>query len=118
MLLETLINATPALAKLMSCDLPIVLAFRLGVMVKTVDPILQSYNERRNALIRQYAEPDEKGNRQVPPEHMQEFGDKLKVVLAEEIEVPGIPEVTLKDLEGIKMTAQHMAALTPWVLKA
>lgn len=117
MLLETLVNATPALAKLMSCDLPIVLAFRLGVMVKTVDPILQSYGDRRNNLIKQYSEPDEKGNRQVPPEHLTEFADKLKVVLAEEIEVPGIPELTLKDLEGIKMTAQHMSALTPWLLK-
>jgi len=118
MLLETLINATPALTKLMSCDLPIVLAFRLGVMVKTVDPILQSYNDRRNELIKQYSEPDEKGNRQVPPKHMQEFGDKLKLVLNEEVAVAGIPEITLKELEGIKMTAQHMSALTPWLLKA
>ena len=117
MLLETLVNATPALAKLMSTDLPIVLSFRLGALVKIVDPFLKTYNETRTKLIEQYTTPDEKGNRQVPQKHMQEFADKLKVVLAEEIKVEGIPEVKLSDLEGIKMTAQEMSALTPWLIK-
>jgi len=118
MLLETLVNATPALSKLMSQDLPVVLSFRLGALVKIVDPLLKAYNDTRVKLIEQYTTPDkDTGNRQVPKDKMGEFGDKLKLVLAEDVKVEGIPEVTLKDLEGIKMTAQEMSALTPWLIK-
>ena len=117
MLLETLVNATPALSKLLSTDLPIVLSFRLGALVKLVDPYLKTYNETRIKLIEQYTTPDEKGNRQVPTDKMAEFADKLKVVLNEEVKVEGIPEVKLSDLEGIKMTAQEMASLSPWLIK-
>ena len=119
MLLETLVNATPALAKLLSQDLPVVLSFRLGKLVKLVDPVLKTYEELRQKLVTQYAEPDEKGNRQVPPGKMVEFASKLKLVLAEDagLDVVDIPEVKLSDLEGLKMTSQEMAALTPWLVK-
>jgi len=118
MLLETLVNATSGLTKLLSKDLPIILSFRLGTLVKIVDPYLKSYNETRIKLIEQMVpKADEKGNRQVPPGQMKEFADKLKVVLEAEITVEGIPEVKLSDLDGIKMTAQEMASLSPWLIK-
>ena len=118
MLLETLVNATPALTKLLGKDLPIILSFRLGTLVKIVDPYLKSYNEARTKMIEKYVPvADEKGNRQVPQDQMKAFADELTVVLNEEITVDGIPEVKLSDLEGIKMTAQEMASLSPWLIK-
>ena len=118
MLLETLVNATPAITKLLSKDLPIILAFRLGTLVKIVDPYLKSYNEARTKMIEKYVPTaDEKGNRQVPVDQMKQFAAELTVVLQEEIKVEGIPEVKLSDLEGIKMNAQEMASITPWLIK-
>ncbi len=119
MLLETLVNATPALTKLLSKDLPVILSFRLGKLVKVVDPVLQAYNDTRIKLIKSMSTVDEKGNNQVPKEKMDEFTTQLKAVLNEDagINLAEIPEVKLSDLDGLKMTAQEMAALTPWLIK-
>ena len=119
MLLETLVNAAPAMAKLLSTDLPIKLAFRLGVMIKSVDPILKSYNDERIKLIDRYGEKDEKGNMTVIAANMKLFTDELTEVLQEDITVEGIPEIKVADLpDDTKMTAQEVAALTPWLIKS
>lgn len=118
MQLETLVNATPAMAKLLSTDLPVKLAFRLGVMIKSVDPALKAYNDERMKLVTKYGVKDDKGNTQVPADKMKEFTVELQKVLDEDVTVAGIPELKLDDIpEETKMKPQEMSALTPWLIK-
>lgn len=82
-----LVNGEESFGSLLSCKLPAQKAFQLSKSVKKVREELLIFNERRNALIKEYA-VEGKNADEVPDQFKKEIEELFKVKV--EIDVPKI----------------------------
>ncbi len=121
MTLETLVNATPAITRVLNIELPMkthsALGFKLSNLTKAVQPILAAYNDTRNRLITELGEQNDKGIMEVRPLYINTFHEQMKLILKEEIEMPVVQTFTIAELpEGANLKSAEIAALSPWLI--
>lgn len=111
-----IIEAVPALNKIMESPMSPRLAFRVGRLMKELNAILESYEVARRGLIRQFQEQGLVENGKIVESHAQGFLALMQPVLSEDVQVD-VPVVTLDDLgEGLCMTPAEMLHLS-WLIR-
>lgn len=120
--LEDLVNSTEALQKLSNTSLKARPAFTVSKMLKEAEKELANFNEVRMNLINKYGEKDEEGklitdendNCKITAEHINDFSNELKELVATTIEI-NANKLTLEDLGNADFTPSEIAALEPFV---
>ena len=120
--LEDLVNSTEALQKLSNTSLKARPAFTVSKMLKEAEKELANFNEVRMNLINKYGEKDEDGklitdendNCKITAEHINDFSNELKELVATTIEI-NANKLTLEDLGNADFTPSEIAALEPFV---
>ena len=107
--------AQEALSKLLTTELPVKVAFRLGRLFKIAQENLKEVEDQRVKLVTKYGTKDEEsGELQVTEEKLEEFQNDFISLLEEKVEVDYEP-VGLDDLGDIKLTPVEISALEPFL---
>lgn len=115
--LEKLFLAQSGLTKLLSQDLSVAMAFRLSRLLKAAKPELDSLEESRIKLVRQYGVEvvsEGKTNIQVPPDKMPQFTEELQKLTSVQINLDFEP-ISLQDISDAKLSAVDVVNLEPFL---
>jgi hypothetical protein len=116
--LQKIVNAQGSLEKLLSKELPIKTAYRLGRAVSKLNSELTQFQESRKALIKKYGIEDGKGGFLIPEddaENRKKFETDIKELLEVEVEISGFSPVPIAELDGVKIAAMDMANLEEFI---
>jgi hypothetical protein len=102
-----LLNAKPALEKLLSLDLPAATAFRMARLTRELNTALESFDDVRQKIIKKH---NPEGKDALPSETQAVIIEELNTVAAEKITISFEP-ISLNALEGTSMTATDAMAL-------
>jgi hypothetical protein len=109
--LSTLVNAQGALARLAGTKLPAKAAWRVGVILKKVDPLLVEFRKANEDLVRKHGEPVENtDNLRVRQENMPAFMAELNDLLEMGEELDFV-KLRLSDLGEVEVTPADLMAL-------
>lgn len=101
--LSQIVNSIESLNILIGTKFPAKVSYRLKRIVDKLDPILKTYNEKRNELITEYGTKDEetKNISVKDPEKIKLFMEKLNEILEveEEVDITPISAELLGDTE-------------------
>ena len=113
MILDKLFSIKDELSILFNTPLPIKTSMRLGKFIKVVNEEFKLFNELRNNKIKELGQEDEKGNIVIKEdsEEYKQFVKEIEEALLENIEVD-LPEISVEELQGIKLTTQQLLKLT------
>ena len=118
-ILNELIGKRAALAKLVSCDIPVLASFKLGKALRVINNELQEFEKVRNDLITKHGTENKKtGNFEVKAgtKSMEEFIKELEPLLKEEIEL-NIEQISVEKLgEKVEFTAGDMEPLIDFII--
>jgi hypothetical protein len=114
--LEEIINASPALQTLSNTKLPVLVSFKLSMLLKELNPVYQSYNESRTKLLEKYGKLNkEKTNYDFDGNKREEYAEKHKELLQADIKLD-IPDIKISELDDIKIEPIFLEQLN-WLLK-
>jgi sulfopyruvate decarboxylase TPP-binding subunit len=113
--LGEIVNAKDSLIKLFKMDLPIIISYKLGKLVKEVDKEIKHFEEERFKLIKKYGELTDKNSYSVKPENVEEFAKDLKELLEISLKLE-IEKVSLENISSeIKLSAIDLVSLEKFV---
>jgi len=116
--LEEILNASEGLKKILSADLPIKLAYRLGKYVKILNKELTNYEERRMDLIKKYGEPNDNGSEyKIKPENADKVMKDMMELHSIEVDLDVIP-IKLSEIENVKLSPIDISNLDKFIKKA
>lgn len=96
--LSEIVNSTEQLKNLLEVKLPVKISYRINRLVNKLNPILQTYNEKRNDLIKEFGEEQEDKSISVKdPEKLKLFAEKLQELLQVE-EKLDFDKINIEDL--------------------
>lgn len=113
--LGALVSAQESFKKLFAEEsFTIKFKWQLMKVKKAIDAETQQYEEQRIDLVKKYG--IDVGNNQltVQPDKMQEFMSKIGELLDLDVDLR-ISKIKLEDLEGVKLTAEDMVHLEPFI---
>lgn len=123
MKLKQLIEGVESLGILMGTKLPIVLSFKLSLFVKKINPEVEEYGNKRNELLKEYAEPikekdgKETGQMKFKDEKaIKDFNEKIEELLKQDIKVD-VPDIHINEFAGLEIEPKHLGNLE-WLIKA
>lgn len=91
---------------LQEVKLPVKISYKIMRLVNKLDPILKSYNAKRDELIKEFGEENEDGNFQVKdPKKLKLFAEKLSELLTTPDEIDFEP-ISIDDLGNIELPAK------------
>ncbi len=110
--LKDLLDAKPALEKIIGQDIDITQSFKLAKMVRTLNEHYKDYDDQRVSLVRKLGEKDEvTGNFEVKDSAKKaEFVSEMEKLLAIEVELAFEP-LSLTDFEGVKLSPSDALGL-------
>lgn len=100
--LNKIVNSIESLNALTEIKFPAKVSYRIKRIIDKLEPILKTYNEKKNELVREYGETEEDGTVSVKdPEKLKEFLPKIEEILEveEEVDFEPIPVEMLGDTE-------------------
>ena len=101
--LNEIVSSVDSLRALQEVKFPVKISYRIMRLVNKLDPILKSYNEKRDALIKELGEKNEEGNFQVKdPEKLKLFAEKLSELLTTEEEIDFV-KINVEDLGEVSV---------------
>ena len=105
-----------ALLKLSKQDLPILLSFQLGRLIKQISPDLISLEETRLKLVQKYGTPDsESGQTTVLGDAIQKFTEELNPILDTEIQID-FQKIPISSIpEKVELNTSDVMALDPFL---
>jgi len=101
-------------------DLPLKVAYRFSRLLDSADSAMKQFTHDRKPLFEKYGE-DVKNpegiqtGRAIPPENQDEFNVAQDALLNVEVDIWFEP-VPLADMGDIRLTAQDMTALKPFIV--
>jgi len=109
------------LSRLVTVDLPVRMAYRLGRLLDSAESALKQFQLDRKPLFEKFGEdvngPDGvKAGRQIPAANQDTFNAEQDKLLDVEVDIWFEP-VTLAELGNINLTAQDMTVLGPFILE-
>jgi hypothetical protein len=102
-----LLNAKPALEKLLSLDLPAATAFRMARLTRELNTALESFDDVRQKIIKKH---NPEGKDALPSETQAVIIEELNTVAAEKITISFEP-ISLNALGDAVMSASDAMAL-------
>ena len=99
--LSEIVNSTNRIKELLEIKMPIKVSYRINRIVDKLQPILATYDKKRNELVTEYGEKQENDTIQVTdPEKMKVFIEKITEILEveEEVDFEKIPVDSLGDV--------------------
>ncbi len=115
--LKDLVSGLESLKVLSDQKLPVFTSFTISLFIKNIAPIIDTYEKERNKLIFELGVPakdkdgKETGTFTFENKKAEEFNKKINEVLSADLEVK-IPQIKIKDLEGVNIEPKHLIALT------
>lgn len=101
--LGDIVNAVESLKVLSDTKFQAKVSYRLKRIADKLEPILKTYNEKRNDLVKEYGTKDEDSDviSVKDPENLKLFVEKLNEILEveEEVDITPIPSEMLGDTE-------------------
>lgn len=114
--LGDIINSQPALGRLATERLAARDSFRVGRLIKELQPALETYEATRKKLLEQYGTLDEGASEyKFADGELDKFAAEVKALLDTEIEVVG-EELKLASLDGAKLSGIDAFALA-WLVE-
>ena len=107
--LSDIVSNIENIKNLQEVKLPVKVSYRLKRLVNKLDPILTTFNEKKNDLIKEHGELDEETkNIQVKdPEKLKLYFAKLTDLLAVQEEVE-FEKIKIDDLGDVKLEAKNI----------
>lgn len=105
-----LLEIKSSLEKLVSLDVPIKTAFKIGNSIKNFNNEYAAFEDSKMKLFKKYGEENEDGNLKIKEENIEKFKKELEDLMDIEINIK-VPKVTLKELGDIKISAGDIANL-------
>jgi hypothetical protein len=87
MQLKEVIEATPAIFRVLGTKLPVKAAYHLAKIGKKLQAELTDYNDERVKLIKELGEEQKDGGYQVKPENLKSFTDQHTALIEVEIKI-------------------------------
>jgi hypothetical protein len=114
--LRQIVEAMPAIKKLVSTDLPAKLRFRASIFSQRLQEIYLAYEEQRINLIKKHGIKNEKDDYEVMPEQFPEFAKEYNELIDEEREIQ--EEDLPNDIwEKVTMSVNDENAIKPFLKK-
>jgi hypothetical protein len=113
--LKAILNAKPALDKLLNSSLPISAAFKLKKLVRAINEELSHFENERISLVKKFGVEDDQGNINVDPAKLNDFSKELDELLSVPVELSFDP-ISYEKLQDISMSAVEMALLDDFVV--
>lgn len=110
MKLKTVVDSIQALHYLINQPIKVDLAFQLSKTWEVAQERFQSFEKRRQEIIKSRAVGDT-----IPEDKIKEATEEITKILDEETEVP-IPEMTTRCIDGIKIPPAHLVSLR-WLIE-
>lgn len=106
--LSEIVNNVEAINSLSEVKLPIKVSYRIKRLAGKLAPILDAYNEKRDALIKELGEANEKGGFSVKdPEKLKVFSERLQELLSFEEEVD-FTKIKLSELGEVSLSPNEL----------
>lgn len=112
--LEKIVLSKDTLVKVLNQDFPIVISYKLSKIVDKINKEIQIFEENRVKLVKKYGEEVKEGFK-VKEENIEVYAKELSELLDIEIQIE-IPIITIKDLEGCKLSPLELIQLS-WLIK-
>jgi len=109
--LGALLNASSALKKLVSTELPVSVSFALSKCLKAIETELSGHEEQRQALVRKHGAADDAGNYAVSPDNIEAFFVDLAELNSIEVEIPFTPISVSRLGDDVKLSAVDFSLL-------
>jgi hypothetical protein len=119
--LRDVVNGLQSLNLLGEQKLPVFTSFKISLFIKSIAPIIETYDKERNKLVTELGIPvknkdgKETSNYNFEKEKGEEFTTKINELLDEVIDVK-VPAINVKDLGDIKIKPKSLLQLA-WMLK-
>jgi hypothetical protein len=109
--LKTLVNSEAALQHLAEQKLPIKTAYRLQKALRKITEAVSDFDKARSRLVYELAGVEEGQPAKVPEEKLADFNKEMMDLLEEEVELEGVVQVSLDELEGSTLSVGDLMLL-------
>ncbi len=110
MKLRILVEATEAIQKLLDLRLPSKTSFKIQRSLRPILSELETFENERKALIQRFAQPDDDGRLQIPPDKMDEFLKEMNDLLDVEIDL-SVSKISIEELGDTEMSVRDLLLL-------
>lgn len=108
--LKDILNNTESIRSLQTINLPIKISYRIKRLSDKLDPIIKSYEEKRNELIREFGTENEDKTLSVKnPEKVEQFMAKIMDIQEVE-EIVEFEPISVKELGDILIPAKDLVS--------
>jgi hypothetical protein len=109
--LEEIVNSTDQLKALLDVKLPVKVSYSIKRLVDKINPILTTFEAKRNDLIKEYGDENEDGSMQVKDsEKINTYFEKLKELLLVEEEIDWLGPISLTELGDIALEPKNIVS--------
>lgn len=106
--LKDLVNNVENIKGLQEIKFPIKVSYKIKRLVDKLNPILTSYDEKRNELVKEFGEEGENGAIQVTdPEKLKLFTEKFAELLEVEEEIDFEP-IKIEEVGNVELEAKNL----------
>ena len=112
--LKRIIGAIGALGKLSATDLPLKTAYNVKKSIDLLQKEVDFFNQERKKLLEKYGAENEDGSFTLREDALLDAQRSMEELLAMEV-APDIPAVFIPLDDGIRLSANDIEALTPFV---
>lgn len=113
--LSEIVSHVGSIRALQEVKLPVKVSYKISRLASKLDPILESYNQKRNDLIKEYGEEQEDKSLQVTdPEKLKEFSLKLKELFDIEESIDWFEPIKLSELGDIHVEPKNVVS---WIFE-
>jgi hypothetical protein len=118
--LREVVNGLDSINNIATLKLPVFTSFKISLFLKNINPIIDTYEQERNKLIKECGVPvvedgKETGNYTFPDGKAAEFNEKIKDVLEADLGV-AVPEIKIADLGDIQIEPSKLIPIM-WLIK-
>ena len=115
MKLKNIVESIGSLQKLSNLQLKMKLAFRISKFLNETKVVIDLFEEKRNALIKEHGVLQENGSIIVKDDKIEFVNKQIEEVLNEELDIT-IPEISLSEFGDVEIEPLHLMKLD-WFIK-
>ena len=114
--LREVINSNGPLREFANQEMPVLVGYKIGRVVKALDTVTENFGNRRTAILDRLGKLNaETGSYEFENNNEKIAEDEITEILKETVTV-NVPMITLKELEG-KQMPPRILALLDWFIK-
>lgn len=110
--LKQLVDGEQALANLAQSRQPVKVAYRIGKIIRKVEPELKDFYAARQTLLEKYGTKQENGQWRIEKDQIAALEEELRPLLEETVTIDAAP-VNVEELQG-EISAAELEKLMGW----